>query len=96
MTKDIETRFREFHGANPSVYTTLVGLAKDLKKQGYKQGAIEMLWQVLRWQVMSAKPYDPNGSEFKLNDHYRSRYARMIMENEEDLDGFFEIRVLRS
>ena len=33
-------------------------------------------------------------SGFKLNNNYRSRYARLIMEQEADLEGVFQIREL--
>jgi hypothetical protein len=36
------------------------------------------------------------GDDFKLNNNYHSRYARLIMEREPGLDGFFETRGLRS
>ena len=35
-------------------------------------------------------------SGFKLNDHYTSRYARLIMEREPDLRGIFRTRKLMS
>ena len=35
-------------------------------------------------------------TDFALNDHYRSRYARLIMEQEEDLRDLFEVRELRN
>ncbi len=38
---------------------------------------------------------DPT-SEFRLNNDYRALYARQLMDNEPELDGFFETRTLRS
>ena len=38
---------------------------------------------------------DP-GSDFKLNDHYHSRYARLVMAKEADLREMFDVRELRS
>lgn len=52
-----------------------------------------MIWEVMRWQMFLATK-DPSG--FKLNDHYTSRYARLIMKQEPDLDGLFELRALRT
>ncbi len=34
---------------------------------------------------------DPNQNDVKLNDHYTSYYARLIMNRESDLAGMFEI-----
>ena len=90
----IQMRFEAFHRNNPSVYTQLVRMTRDLVTRGRQRVGIGMLWEVLRWQVVMGT-FDP-GSEFKLNDHYRSRYARLIMEQEVDLTGIFETRGLRS
>lgn len=90
----IQERFQGFHEANPWVYRALVDLSRDLVARGRHKLGIGMLWEVLRWQY-ALRTVDPN-SEFKLNDHYRSRYVRLIDNNEPDLRGRFELRSLRS
>lgn len=91
---EIQRRFLEFHLANPHVYKALVRLAREAKDAGYKRIGIELLFAVLRWETMM-QTRDPS-SDFKLNDHYTSRYARLIMSESEDLDGLFEVRALSS
>jgi hypothetical protein len=49
---------------------------------------------VLRWEWQGATT-DPN-AEWKLNNNYRSRFARLIMDNEPDLAGVFETRELKA
>jgi hypothetical protein len=90
----IQTQFEKFHRDNPQVYRWLRKLALDLKARGYKVGGIKMLWEVLRWQTMM-RTVDVS-SDFKLNNNYSSRYARLLMENEEALKDFFEIREIRT
>jgi len=90
----IEQRFQSFHEANGWVYDELVRLARQLRGRGHRRLGIGMLWEVIRWRYM-AETLDP-ASDFHLNDHYRSRYARLIMEREADLDGVFEVRRLRT
>lgn len=90
----IDGRFRAFHAANPAVYAELVRLARDLVAQGHRRLGIGMLWEVLRWQQMLT--VDRGDSAYQLNDHYRSRYARLIMATEADLAGTFEVRNLRA
>ncbi len=36
------------------------------------------------------------GEDFKINDHYLSRYARKLMEEHPELDGLFELRELKA
>lgn len=93
-TKTIEQRFWDFHDANPHVYGELVKLARRARSRGHHRMGIEMLFAIVRWRRMM-RTADPS-SGFKLNDHYTSRYARLIMEQEPDLDGFFETRRLRA
>jgi hypothetical protein len=93
--KTIQQAFDEFHEANPKVYDELVRLARRAKARGHRKIGIELLFAVLRWQRMMETD-DPSQAAFKLNDHYTSRYARLIMEREPDLEGFFETRALRS
>jgi hypothetical protein len=88
-----DEKFEEFHTKNPHVYDMVVKLAREVKNKGHNRIAIELLWNQLRWQHLMTN--DPN-TPFKLNQNYKSRYARLIMAQESDLEGVFEIRRLRS
>lgn len=90
----IDTRFAAFHEANPHVYSELVTLARQLHARGYRRIGIELLFSVLRWRSMLRTTADAYG--FKLNDHYTSRYARLIMTREPELAGLFALRSLRT
>jgi hypothetical protein len=92
----MERDFEAFHRNNPEVYNTLVRLARQAKALGHQRVGIKMLWEVMRWEVYIATANQIGGnSEYKLNNNYTSRYARRIMEQESDLDGFFELRTLK-
>lgn len=87
-------RFEAFHAANPHVFEGLKELALKAAGKGYRKLGIRMIWEVLRWNRMM-QTRDPNG-DFKLNDHYHSRYARLLMEREPLLDGLFHLRELKT
>ena len=87
----VTDRFLEFHESNPQVYRELVSRARALQRAGHDHIGIGMLFEVLRYKSM-IKTSDPSG--FKLNNDYRSRYARLIMDRESDLRGFFHTRTL--
>lgn len=95
MPKTIQEAFEDFHAENPTVYAALVRLARQAKARGHLRIGIELLFAVLRWERMMGTA-DPSQDHFKLNDHYTSRYARLIMAREPDLDGLFATRTLRS
>jgi len=92
--RSIQQRFEEFHQANPAVYAELVKLARRAKRSGQEKVGIELLFAVVRWRRLLSTRDGSSG--FKLNDHYTSRYSRLIMAQERDLDGFFETREIRT
>lgn len=83
-----EARFARFHSDNPHVYRRLVDLARSAKARGKRVG-IGMLFEVLRYEFVIETSSDDG---FRLNNNHRAFYARAIMANEPDLDGFFETR----
>jgi len=84
----ITENFRQFHHDNPRVYQRLVELSFELLNRGHEKYSINGLFEVMRWE----EAIRTRGSMFKLNNNYRSIYARMIMENEIRLSDFFNIR----
>jgi hypothetical protein len=92
MSDKIQRAFLEFHRQNPEVYDHLVNLARRSRDRGFRKTGIGHLWEVMRWHVRLENVGEP---DFKLNNNYRSRYARLIMAQEPDLRGFFELRELQ-
>jgi hypothetical protein len=88
----IQERFLAFHRANPWVAATLTRMARELVARGHERVGIAMLWETLRHRHMTSTT-DPTSS-FRLNNVYRSRYARMLMDQHADLAGVFETRKL--
>jgi hypothetical protein len=89
----IEKKFLAYHHQNPEIYDALVKLARQAKRAGKEKIGIKMLWEVMRWNRF-LETNDPD--RYKLNNNYPSRYARLIMDQEMDLDGLFDVRKLRS
>lgn len=89
----LDACFARFHTNHPEVYRGLVALAREAKQAGQTRVGIGMLFEVLRWQRVVA---GDDHETFLLNNNYRSRYARLIMANERDLDDIFATRDLPS
>jgi hypothetical protein len=85
----IELEFKDFHAEHPEVYWQLVKLARTWQANGTAKLGIATLFEVLRWNSHLNPQRD---SGYKLNNNYRALYARLIMEQEPDLNGLFEIR----
>ena len=88
----IQERFEQFHAMNPHVYTHIVAIARELRRRGFRRIGIGMIFERLRWLHALAT----QGDDFKLNNNFRSRYARLIMDAEADLADAFEVRRLRA
>jgi hypothetical protein len=86
------TKFIKFHEDNPFVYQRLKDLAYEWKNAGHDKIGIAMLYEVMRWTA-GLKNKDIDG--FTLNNNYKAYYARMIMFNEPELRGMFEVRTVR-
>ena len=87
-----ENYFRQQQGVY--VYDSLVKLARQLLARGFKRYAIAGLFEQVRWHFQLER--GPDDDDFKLNNNYKPHYARLIMEREPDLRGFFETRGLKS
>jgi len=86
----IEEAFLVFHRANPDVYTELVRRAKALRARGWTRGSINQIFESLRHDRKLKT--NPGDDPFKLNNNHRPCYARLIMDAEPTLAGWFEIR----
>jgi hypothetical protein len=90
----IQDRFDKFHAAHPDVYSKLCEYARAVVAAGYNNIGIALLYERLRWYYQIERP---DGIEaYKLSNDFRSRYARLIMSQEADLQGFFKTRELES
>lgn len=90
MKGEIEVAFRRFHAENPHVYERLKRLAFKLKVRGVERYGIKALWEVLRYE--ESVQTTAAASSYRLNNNFTSMYARLLIAQEEDLEGFFELR----
>lgn len=88
----IQERFEAFHAANPWVYRAFERLTADALAHGHARVGIGMFTEVIRWQYGRRTDGDP----FKVNNSYRSRYARMLLDKHPEWAGVFETRELKS
>ena len=92
LADPIDERFMEFHHANPHVYERLRAMSFQWLGAGHTKCSMDMLFHLLRWEYGITTA----GDEFRLNDHFTSRYARLLMANEPALRGLFNTRPLHA
>lgn len=85
-------KFEAFHRANPHVYDYFKQRAIGLRRLGTKRYGMKSLFELLRWDY-SVQTGDPDN--FKINNNFAPWYARLLMDNEPELDGFFETRACK-
>jgi hypothetical protein len=89
--ESIQEKFERFHNENPQVYQKLREIGLWCRRQGKTMG-IGAMYEILRWQF----GIQTTGSPYKLDNDFRSRYSRLLMQSEPELEGFFRIRELTS
>lgn len=88
----IDDRFAEFHQTNPCVYEAAKDMALKLKRSGRTRWSVKAIFEVLRYSHAIRTQSD----DFKLNNDFTARYARLLMQNEPELKDFFELREIKS
>jgi hypothetical protein len=84
---DHDVRFQANLIENPEVYKILVEYSLKALRLGRKQFSIRWVWEEARAH---------NDKLGGLNDHFHSRYARLMMALVPELKGVFDTRRLRS
>ena len=92
MRDSIHERFIEFSREHPEVYRELEVLATVWLRRHDRLG-IGMLWERLRWEYGVG---DHSGKDFKLNNDYRSHFARLLIRNHPEWTHRIQIRQLRT
>lgn len=89
----LREKFEAFHEANPHIYDGLVQLAKEAKSKGRNRYGIWPLVAVLRWDyTIRTTDFE---KPFKISNDYAALYARKIMAEHADLEGFFVIHAMK-
>ena len=82
--------FWDWLGENWHIYDAVVDVARQTRKAGREHYSMDALCHVVRWQSAIR---DKSQKTVKINNNSTSGLARIVMELEPDLKGFFEIRI---
>lgn len=84
-----QNKFNVYHAENPHVYALFLKYAREVKSKGYDRFSAKAIFERLRWHLnFETKSNDT----FKLNNSYTAYYARKAMDENKDLDSFFQLR----
>lgn len=92
--KTIQESFENFNNSNPHVFEAIEKEAWRAVSNGKKKFSVKSIVNYVRWNYfMTTKDAD---SEFKINDAFTSRYARMLISKHPEMGRMIELRNLRS
>jgi hypothetical protein len=77
---------------NPDIFILFVRYASQAMRAGRKHFGAKMIIERIRWYSQ----VETTDKDFKINDHYTSRYARLFETVYPEFKGFFELRKLRT
>jgi len=89
---ELDKKFWDFHDKNPQVFAKLEELALQAYTRGRKKIGIGMIFEVLRWN----SNMQTTGDTYKLNNSYRSRYVRILIQSHPEYHDLFETRRIKS
>ncbi|WP_316521101.1 hypothetical protein [Kitasatospora brasiliensis] len=90
----IQERFEQFHGANPWVLTELERLTAECIEARFATISLGMLFELVRYSYGRATL--GSDGDFRLNNDFRSRYARLLIELHPEWAPRIEVRALRT
>lgn len=88
----IQERFAAFHEANPWVARALEALVADWLKRGRRKVGMKALVEIVRWQYGRST----EAPEFRINNTYVSRYARLLIDLHPEWSEVIQTRELRA
>ena len=91
--RSIQERFEAWIARNKEVYDLFKQFAFDLKKAGHEKGGAKAIAERIRWHYATEGPRD---GEFKLNNIFVSRLARMLIAECPQFEHFFKRRKIKT
>jgi hypothetical protein len=91
--KALFDEFIRFHRDNPEIYDLYVKYAFQLRDAGRENYGSKAIIERIRWHV---NVETQSKDEFKINNNHTAYYARMVMMDYPELEGYFRIRSARN
>lgn len=99
---DIQTAFETFHRAHPEIFLMIVKEADRAIRMKKKKFSVKAIGNYIRWNVFIESEQETlfnkkgDKTQFKLNDAFFSRYARLLIITYPHMKDFIEMRDLRA
>lgn len=83
--------FKDYHKENPQIWEAFKKYSFEAKKRGFKNYSAYSIFELVRWYTETRAK-----GKYKLNNNFRPDYARKMMAEFTDFEGFFRVRELKA
>jgi hypothetical protein len=90
--QSIDSQFREFHTRNPHIFEEITKRAFALRAAGQSKIGISLIFESMRYDAA----IKTLSRDFKLNNNFRSRYSRLLLDTFPTLRGVITTRTLQA
>ena len=84
--------FKKYHEENPHIWEAFKKYSFKAKERGIKNYSANGIFEIIRWHTA----IEAKDGKYKLGNNYRPDYARKMMEEFPEFEGFFRVRELKS
>jgi hypothetical protein len=91
IDEGLKEKFKAYHEANPQVYKEFKSMSFAMRSIRDKYSHSSII-EVLRWNI----DIKEGGEAFYINNAYKAMYARLLIYNHPEFEGFFELRKMKS
>ena len=83
--------FKSYDEKNPEIWAAFIKFAKQAKARGFKNYSANGIFEIIRWHTAV-----DGGETFKISNNYRPDYARKMMKEFPEFEGFFRVKELKA
>ena len=81
--------FNHYDKENPQIWEAFKKFSFEAKAKGFKNYSANGIFETIRWQTKTS-----GNDGFKISNNYRPDYARKMMREFPEFEGFFRVKQL--
>jgi len=86
----MKTDFKKYDKENPAIWKAFIELSKQTRLKGFETYGAKGILELIRWHTGAI-----GNDGFKVNNNFAPDYARKMMFEFPDFNGFFKLRNLQ-
>ena len=83
--------FKKYDQKNPQIWEAFKKYSFEAKAKNFKNYSANGIFEIIRWHTDIT-----SRDNYKVNNNYRPDYARKMMKEYPEFEGFFRIRELKT